>query len=144
MNYYYYSASQNAFYPYALKRDYVKAGSWPDAGIDVEEAVFEKYTATPPDGKHRVAGADGLPTWGDIPPAPPPTPEELQQQAESQKWSLIQPIRGKIEPLQDAVYLNIATDEEKIALTEWHRYRLALYRVDCSTAPDINWPEQPK
>ncbi|MCG3461845.1 tail fiber assembly protein [Xenorhabdus bovienii] len=111
----------------------------------MSDTVFVKFAYDPPPmGKMRVAGADGLPTWGDIPPAPPPTPEELQQQAESQKWSLIQPIRGKIEPLQDAVYLDIATEEEKIALTEWHRYRLALYQLDLSTAPDVQWPEPPK
>ncbi|WP_338860199.1 tail fiber assembly protein [Xenorhabdus griffiniae] len=33
----------------------------------------------------------------------------------------------------------MATEEEKAALTAWHQYRL-----DVSTAPDINWPEQPK
>ncbi|MDE9471055.1 tail fiber assembly protein, partial [Xenorhabdus bovienii] len=52
--------------------------------------------------------------------------------------------RDKIAPLQDAVDLNIATDAEKSALTEWRRYRVLLNRVDCSTAPDITWPEQPK
>ncbi|MDE9443040.1 tail fiber assembly protein [Xenorhabdus bovienii] len=142
---YIYSAKFNAFHRVEMKQQYIDAGTWPDDGIEVSESVFVKFAYdTPPMGKMRVAGADGLPTWGDIPPAPPPTLEQLQQQAESQKWSLIQPIRGKIEPLQDAVYLNIATDEEKVALTEWHRYRLALYRVDCTTAPDVKWPEQPK
>ncbi|WP_374053635.1 tail fiber assembly protein [Xenorhabdus taiwanensis] len=47
-------------------------------------------------------------------------------------------IREKIEPLQDAVYLDVATEGEKAALTTWHRYRLALYRLDVSTAPNID------
>ncbi|OTA14479.1 tail assembly chaperone [Xenorhabdus vietnamensis] len=46
--------------------------------------------------------------------------------------------------MQDAVNLNIATDAEKSALTVWRKYRVLLSRVDCSTAPDIAWPAQPK
>uniref|UniRef100_UPI001ABF6203 tail fiber assembly protein n=1 Tax=Xenorhabdus miraniensis TaxID=351674 RepID=UPI001ABF6203 len=49
-----------------------------------------------------------------------------------------------IAPLQDAVDLDIATDAEQSALTAWRKYRVLLNRVDCSTAPDIQWPEQPK
>ncbi|MDE9568558.1 tail fiber assembly protein, partial [Xenorhabdus bovienii] len=49
-----------------------------------------------------------------------------------------------IAPLQDAVDLGMATDTEKAGLTEWRRYRVLLNRVDCTTAPDVQWPEQPK
>ncbi|MDC9623203.1 tail fiber assembly protein, partial [Xenorhabdus sp. XENO-7] len=28
--------------------------------------------------------------------------------------------------------------------TEWKKYCVLLNRVDCTTAPDIAWPEQPK
>ncbi|WP_420911220.1 tail fiber assembly protein [Xenorhabdus bovienii] len=45
---------------------------------------------------------------------------------------------------QDAVDLDIATVAEKSALAEWRKYRVLLSRVDCSTAPDVKWPEQPK
>ncbi|MDE9518871.1 tail fiber assembly protein, partial [Xenorhabdus bovienii] len=50
----------------------------------------------------------------------------------------------KIAPLQDAVDLGMATDSEQITLTVWKKYRVLLNRVDCSTAPDVKWPEQPK
>jgi hypothetical protein len=75
---------------------------------------------------------------------PPPTLEQLQKQAKDESWLMIKSIREKIEPLQDAVYLGVATEEEKALLATWYRYRLALYRLDVSTAPDILWPEQPK
>ncbi|WP_198023795.1 tail fiber assembly protein, partial [Xenorhabdus cabanillasii] len=26
----------------------------------------------------------------------------------------------------------------------WRKYRVLLNRVDCSTAPDIHWPEAPE
>ncbi|CDH07631.1 putative e14 prophage; tail fiber assembly (fragment) [Xenorhabdus bovienii str. oregonense] len=75
---------------------------------------------------------------------PPPTPEQLQQRAESKKRQLLGEAREKIDIWQDAVDLDIATDAEKSSLAEWRRYRVLLNRVDCSTAPDIQWPEQPK
>ncbi|MDE9590971.1 tail fiber assembly protein, partial [Xenorhabdus bovienii] len=50
----------------------------------------------------------------------------------------------KIDICQDAVDLNIATDSEKSSLAEWRKYRVLLNRVDCTTAPDVKWPEQPK
>ncbi|WP_086109700.1 tail fiber assembly protein [Xenorhabdus vietnamensis] len=40
--------------------------------------------------------------------------------------------------------MNIATNAEKSALTEWRKYRVLLSRVDCSTAPDIPWPKVPE
>ncbi|MEY5509334.1 tail fiber assembly protein, partial [Salmonella enterica subsp. enterica serovar Corvallis] len=46
----------------------------------------------------------------------------------------------KIAPLQDAVDLGIATDDEKAQLGEWKKYRVLVNRVDTSN-PD--WPEQP-
>ncbi|MGG7053689.1 tail fiber assembly protein, partial [Salmonella enterica subsp. enterica] len=43
-------------------------------------------------------------------------------------------------PLQDAVDLDIATDDEKVQLDEWKKYRVLVYRVD-TTNPD--WPDLP-
>ncbi|MCP9269360.1 tail fiber assembly protein [Xenorhabdus sp. XENO-1] len=139
---YIYSAKNNAFCPVAWKQRYIDAGTWPDDGVEVGESVFLEFAIeTPPTGKRRVAGKNGLPAWGNI---PPPTPEELWQQAESQKQRLMNAARDKMAPLQDAVDLDIATDAEKSALTAWRQYRVRLSRVDCTTAPDIKWPEQPK
>ncbi|HAF2225872.1 TPA: tail fiber assembly protein, partial [Salmonella enterica] len=48
-----------------------------------------------------------------------------------------------INPLQDAVDLGIATDEEKRQLLLWKRHRVEVNRIDVTKAPDIEWPEQP-
>jgi len=48
-----------------------------------------------------------------------------------------------IAPLQDAVDISIATDEEIARLSEWKRYRVELSRIDVTKAPDISWPEKP-
>lgn len=48
-----------------------------------------------------------------------------------------------IAPLQDAVDISIATDEEITRIAEWKRYRVELSRIDISKAPNIEWPENP-
>ncbi|WP_448511308.1 tail fiber assembly protein, partial [Photorhabdus sp. MH8.4] len=73
-----------------------------------------------------------------------PTKEELQQYVESKKQQFIVEASQQIAPLQDAVDLGIATQEEETALLVWKKYRVMLNRIDISLAPDIEWPEQPK
>ncbi|MBC8949621.1 tail fiber assembly protein [Xenorhabdus sp. TS4] len=141
MSRYIFSAAQNSFFLLSLKDAYVAAGTWPDDGVAVREAVFIKFTRDIPAGKRRIVGSDGLPAWGDI---PPPTPAELQQQAESQKKYLMTQATSAIAPLQYAVDLQMATAAELSALTAWKKYCVLLNRVDCSTAPNIDWPEQPE
>ncbi|HBR3961092.1 TPA: tail fiber assembly protein [Klebsiella pneumoniae] len=62
--------------------------------------------------------------------------------ADMQKKELITQASADISIIQDAVTLNIATDEEKSRLTSLQTYRVLLSRVDTSTAPEIQWPVQ--
>ncbi|HDI4958045.1 TPA: tail fiber assembly protein [Salmonella enterica] len=62
------------------------------------------------------------------------------REAEGTKNRLLQIASEKIAPLQDAVDLGIATDDEKAQLDEWKKYRVLVNRVD-TTNPV--WPEQP-
>ncbi|PTU36462.1 tail fiber assembly protein, partial [Salmonella enterica] len=62
------------------------------------------------------------------------------REAEGNKSRLLQMASGKIAPLQDAVDLGIATDDEKAQLDEWKKYRVLVNRVD-TTNPD--WPQKP-
>ncbi|MEX6151118.1 tail fiber assembly protein [Providencia hangzhouensis] len=75
---------------------------------------------------------------------PPVSKEQLIAEAEQKKQSLLSEANNSIAPLQDAVDLGMATDEEKAQLTAWKTYRVSLNRVDISTAPDIDWPEKPE
>ncbi|EMS1064490.1 tail fiber assembly protein [Providencia stuartii] len=138
---YYYSATDNAFYPAEMQVSYKNAGSWPDNGKWVDESVFTEFAIAPiPDGKMRVAGKNGLPKWGDL---PKPTKEQLIAEAEQQKQSLLAEATEAIAPLQDAIDLEMATEEETASLKEWKKYRVLLNRVDTSTASDVDWPEKP-
>lgn len=74
---------------------------------------------------------------------PPVSKEQLIAEAEQQKQSLLAEANSAIAPLQDAVDLGIATDEENAKLTAWKTYRVYLNRVDTSTEPDIEWPVKP-
>ncbi|MXH99399.1 tail fiber assembly protein [Escherichia coli] len=65
------------------------------------------------------------------------------REAEETKNSLMQVASEHIAPLQDAVDLEIATEEETLLLEAWKKYRVLLNRVDTSTAPDIEWPVAP-
>ncbi|EAP8898110.1 tail fiber assembly protein [Salmonella enterica subsp. enterica serovar Javiana] len=62
------------------------------------------------------------------------------REAEGTKRRLLQMASEKIAPLQDAVDLGIATDDEKAQLDEWKKYRVLVNRVD-TTNPD--WPDVP-
>jgi len=63
--------------------------------------------------------------------------------ANREKTQRLQRATETINPLQDAVDLDMATDKEKAQLTAWRKYRVLLTRIDTSPAPDINWPQAP-
>ncbi|MFW0766681.1 tail fiber assembly protein [Trabulsiella odontotermitis] len=64
----------------------------------------------------------------------------LQRDAESQKADLMRMANENILPLQDAVDLEIATDEEVEQLKAWKKFRVMVSRVDTS---EPVWPEVP-
>ncbi|HDS5282185.1 TPA: tail fiber assembly protein, partial [Escherichia coli] len=63
--------------------------------------------------------------------------------AESQKREQIAYASKIIATLQDAVDLDIATEDEKINLTRWKKYRVLVNRIQPENTTDIDWPEQP-
>lgn len=98
---------------------------------------FIQMNGLRPDGDYIASGT------GEWIPVPPPTPEQLIEDANAKKQQLSAYAETEIKPLERAKLLGIATDEELILLNEWMRYSVELMRVDTSTAPDINWPQQP-
>lgn len=55
----------------------------------------------------------------------------------------IQEFSEHIALLQDAVELEITTEEERSLLKAWKKYWVLVNRVDTSIATDIVWPQQP-
>ncbi|WP_050583110.1 tail fiber assembly protein [Escherichia coli] len=66
------------------------------------------------------------------------------REAEETKNSLMQVASEHIAPLQDAVDLDIATEEEASLLAAWKTYRVLLNRVDTTVAADVEWPVAPQ
>ncbi len=137
---YFYSASTAGFYPINLKDDYDAAGSWPVDAVPVADEDLAALQAGHSSGKQITANADGYPVLTDPKPL---SQEQLQQQAKNKQSELMNVATEAIAPLQDAVDLDEATDDELAILKKWKQYRVTLNRLDLSTAPDIDWPSVP-
>lgn len=67
-------------------------------------------------------------------------PIDYEAEAQRKKLELLNQANNVIATLQDAIDLDMATNEEAEGLTQWRKYRVLLSRVD-ATAPV--WPEVP-
>ncbi|RDL25966.1 tail fiber assembly protein [Serratia fonticola] len=136
-----YSAKTNIFYVIEDKKGYEEFGNWPDDVKPISDELWKKFSVQGPPGKMRGANKNGMPCWVDI---PPPTREQQIDAAERKKALQLEKASKEIAPLQDAVDLNVATEQEQKKLIEWKHYRVALSRIDTSEDADIVWPELPE
>jgi len=137
---YVYSPVTNTFYPLELMDDYVNAGTWPEVNIEVDSQTYYEFTAPPPEGKVRVAGIHGFPTWGDIPPL---TAEQLLSQAENKRQSLLKYADEITADWRTELALGEINEVNKRQLSEWMAYKRELKAMDITTALGITWPNQP-
>ncbi|EAN6634428.1 tail fiber assembly protein [Salmonella enterica] len=129
MEKYYYSKSEKGFF--------TSVAAAPADAVEVSVEYWETLLDEQSNGKYISSNADGFPVLTD---PPPPTTEALIAEAERLKSALMTQANNAIAPLQDAVDLDMATDEETTALSEWKKYRVLLMRVD-TTKPV--WPTPP-
>ncbi|HHA2219026.1 TPA: tail fiber assembly protein [Enterobacter bugandensis] len=134
---YYYSYSAKGFF--WLSADELKGNDIPADLIPVSEEEHAALFLGQERGKYINHTPDG-PVLVDQPDY---SPEELIALAERKKSSMMQVANDAISPLQDAVDLDMASDEEKAALLEWKTYRVLLSRVKPEKGPDITWPTPP-
>ncbi|MCI0302343.1 tail fiber assembly protein [Cronobacter sakazakii] len=136
----FFSATTNGFYPEQMRANYEQQQCWPDDAREVSVSWYQYLLESQTGGKIITSNEYGQPVLAD---PPPPDPETLNALAASKKTALMRAAGDAIAPLQDAVNLGIATDEEKMRLTEWLQYRVLLNRIDTSEASEITWPEAP-
>lgn len=74
---------------------------------------------------------------------PPPTKEQLVEQAEAIKQHLIAEVTTETEMLRAKLALKRIKPDEEALLIAWLDYLDELETVDVSTAPDIIWPVKP-
>lgn len=137
---FHYSAKTNAFYLSDSINNYKLAGTWPDDATEVDTETANEFMGQPPTGKVRGGDINGNPSWIDI---PPPTQEDLIMAAENEKARKIAYANSASSDLKIELQLGIISDEDKEKLIAWMNYIKAAKAVDTSTAPDIDWPEQP-
>lgn len=64
--------------------------------------------------------------------------------AEQQKASLLAEAQATINLWQTELQLGIISEPDKASLIIWLTYIRALQAIDCSSAPNINWPVKPE
>ena len=107
--------------------------------------IFEGYETVKIDGMDVGIGwtYDGKIFTAPVePPQPEPTHDELVQQAELQKQTLISQANEYIDSKQwpSKLALGRLKDDEKASFNKWLDYLDALESVDPSKAPEIVWP----
>lgn len=136
-NNYYYSFTEKGFY--WLSEDELNNSTVPTDLVPISEDVHAALMFGQETGKY-ISHTPAGPILIDQPDY---SPEELIAQAEIKKEKLLSEAEVVIAPLARAVKLKIATDEEIKRLEAWELYSVMVNRVNCSKAPDINWPEVP-
>jgi hypothetical protein len=108
---------------------------------ELPDSYWEEMVIGQAQGKVISTDQQGLPYLADPPPL---TNEQLALIAEATKANLMAEATRVIAPLEDAQKYAMATAEELSSLEAWQKYRVMLFRVNTSLAPDIEWPITPK
>lgn len=137
---YAYSPSNNMFYPVILIDDYKLSGTWPLDAVMVSQAVFEKFTAPPPQGKVRSPNSSGQPRWVDC---QAPTEEQIISAQQSMKEYLISSAIAITSDWRVELSLGLISDADKEKLTEWMSYLKLVKAIDTSSSREIVWPTKP-
>ncbi|AWP32198.1 tail fiber assembly protein [Pantoea eucalypti] len=108
---------------------------------DFNEISEEDYKnwCSPPEGYYSIFDENGP----RVEKNPVKTAEQHQQEAQAEKIQRLYEAANLMAPLQDAVDIGEATEEEEAAIKDWKKYRVAVNRIDLTKAPDITWPEKP-
>ena len=137
-----YSKTTNAFYDMSRKDLFLEAGTWPGDVIEVEQNIADEFMQTPPSGKQRISGDDGLPTWGDI---PPPTRDELIAIAENERQRLLAYADVVMLDWRTELMLGEISDTNRAKLSAWLAYKNEVKEVDVTIDPEnVIWPVPPE
>lgn len=135
------SAKNNLFFPNDNLVEYERSGVDLSDIKDIDDAIYFEFSGPAPDGMIRGVDKETLmPCWIEVPPL---TKEELIIAADVEKERLLNYAKQHISLWQTQLQLGMISDADKAKLIEWMHYITALQAVDTSTAPDINWPQQP-
>ena len=86
---YFYSATQNTFFPTSLRSDYEASGTWPSDGVEVNDEVFNEMVSCRSADKMVKPDSKGYPVLVDV-PAYIPTIEEQNAAIDIQRLAAYQ------------------------------------------------------
>lgn len=137
-----YSAANNCF---LAKND---VGKYENAGWELSDAVevtYGTYLEFVEDrtlqGKVRIAGDDGLPAWGDI---PPPTHDELIAAAEQVRQQLLVHADATILDWRTELMLGEISDANRGKLSAWLAFKNDVKSTNVTIDPEhVIWPAFP-
>lgn len=137
----YFSNTEKSFYlEETIKTYQAQDISVPADLMIISDDEYEAFMVSPDRKAPQYNVESECMEWVDI---EPPTREEAIENAEALKAQLLSVAAQAIAPLQDAVDLSMATDDEMASLSAWKKYRVLLNRVDTSEPDEIEWPESP-
>ena len=137
----YFSNTDKSFYLEETVRTYEEQGiPVPSDLMAISDAEYETFMVSPDRKAPQYNVESECMEWVDI---DPPTREEAIENAEALKAQLLSVAAQAIAPLQDAVDLSMATEEEMASLSAWKRYRVLLNRVDTLSLIHISEPTRP-
>ncbi|CZY33970.1 MULTISPECIES: tail fiber assembly protein [Enterobacter] len=137
----YFSNTEKSFYLEETVKTYQAQDiSVPADLMIISDDEYEAFMVSPDRKAPQYNVESECMEWVDI---EPPTREETIENAEALKAQLLSVAAQAIAPLQDAVDLSMATDDEMASLSAWKKYRVLLNRVDTSEPDEIEWPELP-
>ena len=108
--------------------------SIPADAVEITDEAWLDLLKKPSEGKIIAADQNGMPEANDSPPL---TTAQLIDIADNKKTALMAEATVAMAPLQDAVDLDEATEEERSQLIAWKKYRVFLNRVDTSISPNV-------
>ncbi|WP_312538125.1 tail fiber assembly protein [Achromobacter mucicolens] len=135
----YFSPGTAGFYFDIDQSLYEQAGSWPTDLVPVDDETYARMMEATANGFVIVASADGSPMAEQA----VRSVEEIAAFNSRARDNRLETATLRIAPLQDAVDLNIASEEEIARLAAWKAYRVDVNRVDVTHA-DPGWPDSPE
>jgi len=126
----------------------VNAGHYIDGMmIAFSQADAENYSAMElaelTQAQFESVGQDCQLIGGEVVKGPPVVSELSTQAKQAILAARLREATQKVQMLQDAVDLDMATDEEKAQLTAWKKYRVLLSRADAEVQSPEEWPQPP-
>jgi len=126
----------------------VNAGHYIDGMmIAFSQADAENYSAMElaelTQAQFESVGQDCQLIGGEVVKGPPMVSELSTQAKQAILAARLREATQKVQMLQDAVDLDMATDEEKAQLTAWKKYRVLLSRADAEAQSPEEWPQPP-